>query len=120
MALTPFAKRFRRSSVSRLTSTTRGMGETVGYYNRDGDPVRNVSALVERGTPEIMAETGDVTTQAVIVRVDNDATTGIASTEIDTGGDEISVALNEGDTAQRRQVARVLSTHGGMTRVLCQ
>ena len=77
-------------------------------------------AIVERGTFEVISETGDVTSQAIVVKVRNDSTYGISATEIDTGGDELNVAIRAGGTAQRRAIVRVLSDNGAFVRFLCQ
>lgn len=94
-------------------------GETVVYYPRSGGS-RTITAHVRRNTMEIIQETGDLASQALIVTVPNDTCKGISSDEIDTGGDEIAVALRVGLTTQRRSVARILSDHNGMTRILVQ
>lgn len=114
---TVFARLFKRTGGPNLT---RQFGEYVTYYPRDGSDGRRVKAMVERGTLEIIAETGDVTSQAIIVRVENDDRCGISSDEVDTGGDEIEVALRIGVTAQRRAIVRVLNDNAGLVRVLCQ
>lgn len=116
---TAFARQFRRAGGPRLT---RQFGETVTYYaNGEGDG-RPVQGIVTRNPQEIIAETGDITSQAIIVRVQNAKCDGISSEEINTGGDEIGLNLRAGDITlpSRRAVVRVLSDHGGMLRLLCQ
>ena len=115
--MTRFATQFAGTGARNLIKQ---FGETVGYYNAAGGPVRNVSAIVERRESVIIAEVGDLNGQFVIVRTLDDSTDGIASSELNTGGDEISVALRVGTTAERRSVARVLNNDNGMTRVLVQ
>lgn len=117
MADTTFGRIFLRTGGPNLF---RQFGEYVTYYNRDGDAGRSVRAMVERGTLDVVTEAGDLTSQAVIVRVENHATRGITSTEIDTGGDELSVALRNGETPQRRSIVRVLGDSAGFVRFLCQ
>lgn len=117
MATTAFGKLFARTGAPNLL---RQFGETVTYYNRAGDAGRTITAIVERGTPRVIAETGDVNSRAMIVRVANDSTTGIASSELNTGGDEISLPLQEGESAVRRSVVRRLNDNAGLTRFLVQ
>lgn len=117
MADTAFGRMFLRTGGPGLL---RQFGESVTYWNRDGDTGRSIQAMVERGTLDVITETGDITSQALIVRVENNATRGILSTEIDTGGDEISVSLRTGETPQRRSIVRVLSDSSGLVRFLCQ
>jgi len=114
---TVFGSLFARTAAINLI---RQYGETVGYYNRDGDPVRNILAIVERNELQIISETGEITGQAIVIRVRNDSTYGISSSEVDTGGDEISFPLRVGDTAQRRAIVRVINDSAGLLRVLCQ
>lgn len=117
MADTIFARMFRRSGGSNLI---RQFGEPVQYWKAGATAARSIQAMVERGTPEIIAETGDVNSQAIIVRVKNSTCDGIGSTEVDTGGDEISVPLRVSDTAERRSIVKVLNDNAGLVRVLCQ
>ena len=98
----------------------RQFGGSIGYFNLAGDAERTIEGIVERGTFEVISETGDVTSQAVIVKVQNDSTLGISATEIDTGGDELNVALRAGGAAERRAIVRILSDNGGLVRFLCQ
>ena len=117
MADTAFARLFKRTGGPNLV---RQFGEEVTYFPRDGSGPRVVMAMVERGELEFITEVGDITGQAIVVRVRNEKPLGIKSDEIDTGGDEISVSLRIGETPQRRVVVRVLNDNGGMVRLLCQ
>lgn len=112
-----FAKQMLRGGGRNLT---RQFGETIVYYPRDGSDGRPVQAKVSRNTLEIIQETGDITSQALVVMVENDSCRGISSDEIDTGGDEIAVALRDGLPTQRRAIARVLGDHAGLLRILIQ
>lgn len=72
---------------------------------------RDVEVISESGTPA----------QATIIRVRDDATAGISSTEIDTGGDKVAYSLRAGETPQQRKsIVRVLSTENGMVRFMVQ
>lgn len=113
--MTRFATNFARTGAQSLTLQ---FGETIGYYNRAGDAVRNVSAMIDRNV-EIVSEAG-IPGHATIIRVRNDATYGITSTEIDTGGDEVSYARRVGETAKRRAIVRVESTDNGIVRFMVQ
>jgi hypothetical protein len=61
-----------------------------------------------------------VQSQSIVVRVLNNSTTGISSTEIETGGDEIAVALRLGETSVRRAIVRVQADSTGFLRLLLQ
>lgn len=118
MVDTRFARMFIRTGGPVLLRQF-GDVEPLVYYPRSGSS-RDINAIVERGTLEVITETGDITSQAIVIRVLNTATGGITSDEVDTGGDEIKVALRIGLTPERRALVRVLDDSGGMIRVLCQ
>jgi len=117
MADTQFAQLF---SITGGPNLIRQFGEYVVYYCKDGSPGREIQAMVQRGTLEIIAETGDLTSQALIIAVHNNRMTGIASDEIDTGGDEIEVALRVCEAVSLRPIVRVLNDSNGLVRFLCQ
>ena len=116
MTDTAFNRQFKRAAVPGLI---RQFGEVVTYYPRDGSSGRQIRALVERDLPELVPGLGEITGQSIMVRVTNSSNTGISSDEVDTGGDEISVPLRVGQSAERRRVAQVVSDSGGMVRLLC-
>lgn len=94
-------------------------GEELVYYSRDGK-VRKIKGHVRRNSLDIIAETGEIPSQELVITVKNSDCDGISSSEIDTGGDEIEVALRVGLTPQRRSIARILSDHNDCVRFLCQ
>lgn len=110
---TRFASQFARSAAPNLMFQ---FSEPIGYYNAAGDAVRTIDALIERNVEMIDETGGTVAANAMIIRVRDSATLGISSTEIDTGGDEVSVALRVGEDAQRRAIVKVLSTENGLVR----
>lgn len=114
---TRLATMFDRAAAANLM---RQFGETVIYYPDGGDTAREITALVNRDGVEIIAETGEVHARLIEVRVRNDSTAGISSTEIDTGADEIRLPLRVGEGSQRRQITEVLSTENGLVRFLIQ
>ena len=105
--MTRFSNQFNRTAAKNLN---RQFGESIGYFNRAGDAERTITARVIRNEMQILAEAGDVPAQAMIISVENDSTDGIAAAEINTGGDEINVALQAGGTAERRAITKVLPT----------
>ena len=113
--MTRFSTHFNRTAAKNLN---RQFGESIGYFNRAGDPVRNITGMILRDA-ELIDETG-VPGQATVIRVENDAATGISATEIDTGGDEIEFALRVGETKRRKAIVSVLSTENGLVRFLVQ
>lgn len=97
----------------------RTLGETVLYYPEGGVAGRSITALVERGTFEVIGEVGEQAAPAIIVRVKNDSTEGISSAEIDPGVDEIGLGVRSDGTAERRSIVRVVSDTGGVLRLFC-
>lgn len=74
-------------------------GESVTYKPSGGSD-RAISAIIVRNPPEQVDNPGGRTrANKLSIRVKNNATDGIASTEIDTGGDRINVAPRYGGTA---------------------
>ena len=115
--MTRFRTRFQRVAVPNLL---RQFGEEIGYFNAAGDPVRTITAMVQRDGSELLAEAGDVSVEMFIVRVDNNATTGISSAEIDTGGDEVTIAPRVGETPRRMSIVSMFPGEPGMTRFVVQ
>lgn len=109
---TRFATRFSRTGAQRLV---REFGDSVTYYANNAGAGREIQAMVER---DVQVIENDVPTLATVIRVRDDATYGISSTEIDTGVDTIAVSLRVGETAQRRQIVRVMSTENGLVRFM--
>ena len=114
-----FHRQFRRAGVPNLL---RQFGEPVTYYPGGEGDGREIIGMVERGTPEVIAETGDITSQAIIIRVQNSDCNGIASDEVNIGGDEIGLNLRSIDNtmSRRRSIVRVLNDSNGLTRILVQ
>lgn len=77
---------------------TDGFGETVTYTPVTGSP-RSISAFVERDPPDRISPDGDVYRPKMEITVANSATLGILATEIDNGGDTVTVAYPLGATA---------------------
>lgn len=101
-----FAVQFARSAAPNLL---KAFGESVVYYPRGSSVGRTIKAIVDRSeAPQF------------VVRVKNDPGDGISSQELDTGGDEISFSLREGEDSVRRSVVSLLDDSSGMTRVVCE
>ena len=83
-------------------------GETIIYYPIAGSS-REIKAIIERKEIEDIDGFSDVNSPLAVMKVANDSTKGIASFEIDRGGDEIKYSYMLGKTAQRRRITRVLS-----------
>lgn len=116
-----FRKQFSSAGAPTLLNQ---FGETV-FYRASGQPDdgsgdRCIKAMILREGPELMAAMSGVNAWAAIVRVKDDQTSGILETELDSGGDQLLLALEVGGTVQPRRIARLLHGSGGMTRFLVE
>ena len=111
---TRFAQQFARTGVASLL---RQFGELITYYPAGGSTGREIMAIVERDVAVVSEIDGQVSKQT-ICRVENSATTGISSTEIDDGRDEVALPLKVGGTAERRQLTRKIGDANGFVRFM--
>lgn len=108
---TRFAQQFARTAVPSLI---RQFGEAVTYYADGKGAGREIVAMIEREV-SVINEAG-VMAQSTMVRVYDNATTGISATEINTGRDTLAFPLRVGETPRIKQIARVESTENGLVR----
>lgn len=99
--------------------------ETVTYhpYRYATDSVRverEIKAVVTRNQVSAFTPDGEVILPELEIRVANDATTGISRDEIDTGGDQIEVAVKVGGTAERRSIQYITESDEGMLVLICR
>lgn len=82
---------------------------------------RSISAVVEREQIQAVGQDGNATVLPLwMVHVANDSTNGIASDELDTGGDQIGFPPRDGETAERRTITRLITQDHGMLVVECR
>lgn len=92
-------------------------GESITYTPL-GESGRTFDAILERSPPSIYDSAGNVVTPAFIVRFHNDATLGVAASEIDTGGDTIELVPVLGSAVKKTyQVIRLISQDSGVCQV---
>ena len=89
-------------------------GETVTYRPKVGGSFER-TAVVERNPPDLFDAVGNAVAVNAIVRFHNDATTGVDANNLNTGGDEIDIAIRNGATVKTQSVFQVLSTDAGVT-----
>jgi hypothetical protein len=94
-------------------------GNAIEYYDGMSDG-RTVAAIVVRDPNAILSEIGEVLTNALIIRVANDPTTGIDANRIDTGTDRVEVSTIVDGPKEYRSIVRVLSDANGFVRFLVQ
>jgi hypothetical protein len=96
--------------------------ETIVYKPRPTQTVpspapRTITALVDREPPAFLLEADGLAVPTVHVIVRNSATTGISSSEVDTGGDQMDVALRLGQAAATKRIVRIVSHDAGLLRL---
>lgn len=98
--------------------------ETVTYYPHRfhtgavRDP-REIRAIVTRNQVQTNGPDEQIAPEFE-VRVANNSTTGISSDELDTGGDQIGLAVRIGDTPTRRSVQYLVEHDEGMLVLICR
>lgn len=99
--------------------------ETVVYYPHVGfgesSSSRTIKAVVHRNQDvALSADGGEVVVASFEVHVANSSSIGIASSEIDTGGDQIGLASRIGSTVKRRSIIHMTEHDTGMLVLTCQ
>ena len=96
--------------------------ETVTYYpHRFGTAAtpREIKAVVVRNQVATFNPDKQIVPEFE-VRVANDAVTGISSSELNTGGDQIKLAVRIGETATRRSIQYLTEHDDGMLVLICR
>lgn len=98
--------------------------ESVTYYPRTrtatASSSRSIAAVVFRNQMEVVSENGVSVLPVWEVHVANNSTTGIASTEIDTGGDQIGFPPRDGEDAVKKTIVMILVQDHGMLVLQCR
>jgi len=111
---TVFDSHFAASGFSLLLSQ---FGESITYRPRAGG-LRPIIAIVEREPPAIYDASGNAVMPKAVIRVYNSNKSGIASSEVDTGGDEVEFKLKIGDTLPKRMSVMVMRSQSSGVTVL--
>jgi len=93
--------------------------EPIVYYKRNGRS-RKIDAVVVRETLGILPEDGDVVYPLFEVHVANDQVEGIASDELNLGGDELEFSVRVGQPVSRHSILKLLSHDEGMLVLECR
>ncbi len=93
--------------------------ETVVYYKRNGLS-RSVNAVIVREAFAINPEDGDTITPVFEIHVANNSETGIASEEINIGGDQLKFSPRVGQPVSRRSITRIMGHDEGMLMLECR
>jgi hypothetical protein len=106
-------------AVSAVPGLQDYFGESLTYKPRAGGS-RTITGMVDRTDRSVYGELDRGTSTLLTIIVPNSATTGILSTEINTGGDQITVANRYGGTAIDRRIVRVVETNGSSVTIEVQ
>ena len=90
------------------------------YYGAVARDPRAINAVVFREAITQLSEDGDVVTYRFEVHVANDSVLGIASDELDTGGDQLEFPARDGKAAERRTITALSSQDHGMLILECR
>ena len=82
-------------------------GEPVVYHPAGGTPRAVVAIVTRSGPAELMGLPPGARAEVLMVTVLDDPDEGIALSELDTGGDFVSVAARRSDTPRKRRLIRV-------------
>lgn len=82
-----FDRRFKRSGFPGLLTQ---FGEPIVYHFRAGGS-RSINAIINRDPPATYNVAGEVIMPSFEIRVIADCKTGVLSSEVDTGGDEVEL-----------------------------
>lgn len=94
-------------------------GESVTYKPASGQE-RTITAIVYRQGPDVLLALPSGRAERLELEVHNDTDDGIASDEVNTGGDFVTVAARIGDTATDRRIVRIVSQDTAMLRLEVQ
>ncbi len=96
-------------------------GEAVKYLPHPPPPPpdneRDIVMIIQRGSPDDLDGAPHGHAPLLTGWCLNNNVTGIAMSEIDTGGDQVKVAVRTGKTAQDLRITRVLQEDAGMLKL---
>ena len=95
--------------------------ESVVYWARGAVSGRTITAVVMREQITAFDSAGgQVNLPSFEVHVANDSTSGISSSELNTGGDEIAFPPRDGKTAARKSILQLVTQDHGMLVLECR
>lgn len=109
------------SDAATVFCNTSDFAEAVTYWARGSGTGRAINAVVSR--EQIVgfdADNNQVNLPAFQVHVANSSTTGISSSELNTGGDQIAFPPRDGKAAVRKSITQLLIQDHGMLVLECR
>lgn len=90
-------------------------GEQIVYVPAgDSENLRTIDAIIDRDAVETIEGLEPIRTPQLVVTVANDATTGISSSEIDTGTDRVVLPVRFREDPKNLGIARVITHDQGV------
>lgn len=110
-----FDRRFKKTGFPVLLAQ---FGEPITYHlNAGGD--RSIDAIIERSPPAFYNAAGEVVLPDFAIRIYNDCKTGVLASEVDIGGDEVSLIEELGDSVlARKTVIKMVSQDSGVIHLM--
>jgi hypothetical protein len=100
---------------------TNDFAEAVVYWKRGAAAGRAINAVVIRTAFQNVGEDGGETMLPVWeIHVANSLTAGIASTELNLGGDQIAIPPRDGQAAVRKTITQLITQDKGMLVLECR
>jgi len=90
--------------------------ETITYFPASGVS-RQIKAVVERPGPEQLGDFSGGQRESIEILVKNNNTGGIASTEVDTGGDKVQIGARVNRRPVMMRIAEILDQDAGMMKL---
>lgn len=101
-----------KTDFATIFGNTDDFAETITYHFRGGGS-RPIAVIVTRESVSFY-EGDKNTTWSFTIEADNNCTTGVTASEMDTGGDEVELLLKKGDSVPvRRPVIKLLTQDEG-------
>jgi hypothetical protein len=108
-----------KEDAKKVFANADDFAEPIVYYKRNGRS-RKIDAVVVREALGILPEDGDVVYPVFEIHVANDEAEGIASDELNLGGDELEFADRVGQLVKRHSILRLTSHDEGMLILECR
>lgn len=87
--------------------------ETITYFPASGSS-RQIKAVVDRPGPEQIGDFSGVQRDSIEILVRNSSAYGIASTEVDTGGDKVQIGIRVNRRPIMMRIVEILGQDAGM------
>lgn len=94
-------------------------GESIAYLPGGGGE-RTITAIVDRKASEGLDDVPNGAAPFVVISVMNSSTTGISSSEVNTGTDKARVSFRKGETARARRIVKPIGHNAGMLQLKVQ